>query len=116
VPLRGLGAERNVEAEFPKDASQAVESLRAGVLPLLSCAMESLNSLLLDGVDGDGLDVVTAMGLEQGLGVDAVGLSAAARGLGVLGGKQAHVVAECLRGSAPEVGGAAGFEQHQRGD
>ena len=111
--LGDLGPERHGEAEFAEEAAQAVDALSAGVLPLLTDTVELLEHLLLDRADGDGLDVVAAMGFEQGIGIGAVGFATTAIGRGVLGGEQADLVSEGLGGAPPEVGGAAGLEQDE---
>ncbi len=64
LALREFSTEGHGEAEFAQEAAQAVDTLSAGVLPLRADAVQWLDGLLLDGMDGDGLDVVAAMGFE----------------------------------------------------
>lgn len=107
-------AERHIETEFAEETANAVDTLAPGVLPLLAHAMELLEHLLLDGVDGDRLDTVTPMRFEHGLGVGAICLATSPIGLGVLRGEQINLMAQRLAGASPEVGGTAGLEQHPR--
>jgi len=71
-------------------------------------------TLLGDGLHGDGADVGVAVGLEDALGVCAVGLVPGDVGSDLVGREQDHVVAQLLELPGPEVGGAAGFHDDRR--
>ena len=110
-----LGSDGNGEAEFPQEAAQTVDALSAGTLPLFTDAMELLNSLLLDRAHGYGLNALTAMGLEERLGIGAVGLAASTVRFDVVRGDEVDVMA-CGGGeTSPIVCGTARLHQDAGG-
>ena len=88
-------------------------AVRAGE-PAGAEAVEGDQDLLGDGLDGHGVDVGIAVGLEDPLGVGAVGLVAGHVGPHLVRGEQDHLVAELLELPGPEVGRAAGLHDHGR--
>ena len=114
LSLGDFGAFGYGMAELTQEAAQAIDALGSGAFPLLTDAVELLNLLLVDRAHGHGLDAFTAMGFEDGLGVDAVGLAAASIGFDVMGGDELGLMATRGRLTGPIVCGAAGFDQEQR--
>ena len=70
--------------ELAQDATQGVDASGAGGEPGGAQTMKRSERLLGDGLDRHRLQVGIAVGLEQGLGVGAVGLVATAIGADVL--------------------------------
>ena len=102
-------------SELAQEAAQGIDTGGTGFLPLLADAVQLLELLLVDGAHGDGADPLAAMGFQERLGIDAVGLIAAAIGFDVLGGDDEGVVPGEDGLAGPEVSGAAGFEQNGGG-
>jgi len=71
--------------------------------------VEGDEDLLGNRLDGDGVDVGVAVGLEDSLGIGAVGLVAGDVGSDLVGGEEDDPMAEFLDLARPEVGRAAGL-------
>jgi hypothetical protein len=70
--------------------------------------------LLLDGFDGDGMDVLVAIGLEEALSVGSVGFVATDVGSDVLRWEKNDVVSELLELSGPAMSHAASLHHDVR--
>lgn len=68
--------------------------------------------MLIKGFYWDRMNVVVAEGLEESLGVGAIGLVAHSVGACDVRREQDHRMSEALELSSPVMGGAAGFEEH----
>jgi hypothetical protein len=112
MALGRLGPDGNGVAELAQAAAKAVDPGNAGGLPLLTHAMELLDLLLIDGPDRDGMDTPAAIGIDQGFGVGLVGLVTQPIFSDELGGEHDRLMPELPCLPAPEVGAAAGFNQH----
>ncbi len=99
-------------SELSEEAAQRIDTGGTGFLPLLADAVQLLELLLVDGAHGDGADARAAMGLQEGLGIDAVGFIAASIGFDVLGGDDDGAVPDRDGLAGPEVSGATGFDEH----
>ena len=73
--------------------------------------MEGGEDVLIDGFDGDGVDVVVSKRFEEGFGVGSVGLVALDVGTDGVGREKNDGVTEALEFSCPVVSGTAGFEE-----
>ncbi len=98
-------------AELSEEAAKGVDTGGAGFLPLFADAVQLLELLLVDGAHGDGPNAFAAMGFEQRLGIDTVGLITPAIGFDVLGGDDDGAMPGIDGLAGPEVRGTAGFEQ-----
>jgi hypothetical protein len=74
--------------------------------------MQGGEGLLLDGLDGNGPDVLVAVGLEKAFGIGAVGFVALDVGLDVLRREKNDVVSELLKLSGPVVGHATSLHHN----
>ena len=99
-------------AELSEEAAQGIDTGGAGFLPLLADAVQLLELLLVNGAHGNGADTRAAMGFQERLGIDAVGLIAPAIGFDVLGGDDEGFVPDRDGLAGPEVRGATGFDEH----
>jgi len=106
------GPGRDGMAQLPEASAKSVDASDPRGFPLLSNPMELLDLLLVDGPDRDRVDPPASIGVEQGFGVGLIGLVAQPVLSDELGWEHDGLVPEfpCL--SAPEVGAAAGLEQH----
>lgn len=95
------------DALFAQEAPEGVDAGGTGRHPLGANPMQGHELLLSDGLDGDWDDPPLPYGLEQRLGVGAVGFVAAGIGPDVVGGQQRDPVPVALRDASPVVGGAA---------
>ena len=109
------GAQRDHDAELAQEAAQGIEAGGAGGEPGGAQAVESGERLLIHRLDGDGVDVLVAESFEESAGVSAVGLVAQDVGAGGMGRQENDLVAIALGEAGPEVGRAAGFEEHGGG-
>ena len=98
--------------ELSEEAAQGIDTGGTGFLPLLADAVQLLELLLVDGAHGDGADPRAAVGFQECLGIDAVGLIAPAIGFDVLGGDDDGAVPDRDGLAGPEVSGATGFDEH----
>jgi hypothetical protein len=104
-----FGSERDKDTELAEDASDGVDVGGTGSEPSGAKPVQGGEGLLLDGFDGDGVDILVAKGLEKAFGVGTVGLVAMNVGPDVLRGKKNDVVSEVLNLSGPAMGHPAGF-------
>lgn len=63
--------------------------------------MQGRDRLLVNGLDGDRVDLVIAKGFEEALGVGAVGLVTEDVGADAVGWEKDHAVTEILEAAAP---------------
>src|SRR5262249_38569773 len=99
-------------AELAQQPADRIEAGGAGGEPGGTQAMQSHQSLLRDGLHGDGVDVLIAVRLEQPPSVGAVGLVAEYVGSGGMRRQQDDAVAQRLEPAAPVVCRTAGLEQN----
>jgi hypothetical protein len=93
LALRRQGAGRERIPELAQESAQSVDALDTRPLPLLADPVELLDLLLLDRAYGNRADSRTAVGLEQRVGIGAIGFVAAPLGPDVLGRQQLDLVA-----------------------
>jgi hypothetical protein len=72
------GPEGDDDTELTQETADGVDACGAGGEPTGAETVEGGEGLLVDGLDGDRVDVFVAGGLEEGLGIGAVGLVALA--------------------------------------
>jgi hypothetical protein len=109
------GSHRNHHPELPQEAAQDVQPRRARGEPRGAQTMERRQHLLVHGLDRDRVNLVVARGLEQRLGIAAVGLAAPGVAVDVMRGQETYLVAVLLQLARPVMGAAARFEQHGSG-
>ena len=109
-----LGPERDGDAEFPEQTADGVDPRRPGGEPGRAQPMQGGERLLVDGLDRHGLDLLVPLGLEQTLGVTAVGLVAGDVGTSSVRREQQDAMAEGLDLSSPVVSRATGLHQDDR--
>jgi len=112
MALDRLGPDGNGVAELAEAAAKAVDPGNAGGLLLLTYPMELLDLLLIDRAHGNRIDPSAAIGIDQGFGVDLIGFVAQPVFSDELSGEHDRLMTELPCMPAPEMGAAAGFEQH----
>jgi len=99
-----VSAERDQDPELTEQSAQGVDASGALGEPSGAEAVERGESLLSNGLDRDGSDLLVAVGLEHTFGVGAVGLVAADVGAHSVRGQQDGLVPESEHAAGPEVG------------
>jgi hypothetical protein len=102
------------ETEFAEQAAEGVDGADAVGEPAGAQAVQGSDHLLGEVLDGDVSDLLVSEGLEQSVGVSAVGLVSDDVGADVLGRQQHDYVPELFDAARPEVSHAAGFHHHRR--
>jgi len=102
-------ANRDDESELAENATDGVDASGPRGEPGGAESMQRGEGLLVNALDGNGLDPGIADGLEQGVSVGAVGLVAVNVGRDVKRWKQYDVMSELFQLSRPVVRGAAGL-------
>lgn len=77
-------AERQIDTELPQGATQAVDSGSARLLPLFPQPVQLNHCLLHFGFERHRLDIFTAPGFEQGIGIATVSFVSPTRSLKTL--------------------------------
>ena len=105
-------AQRNGIAELSQTTTQSVDPGGSSGLPLLSDSMQLLDLLLVNRAHGNRVDAPTPVGINQGLGIGTVGLVAQPILPDELSREDDGVVTGSSGLPGPEMGAAAGFQQH----
>jgi hypothetical protein len=98
-----------------EQATQGIQPCRSFSHPSGAKPVQRGQNLLGHALDRHGRDVLVAAGLQDALGIGAVGLVAADVGSDVVRREQDHVVPKSLEFPAPVVRRSAGFHDHSRG-
>jgi hypothetical protein len=110
-----LGTERDKDTELAEDASDGVDVGGTSSKPGGAETMQGGKGLLLDGFDGNGVDVLVSVSLEKAFGIGTVGFVATDVGSDVLMGKKNDGVPEVLNLSGPAVSHPASLHHHVGG-
>ena len=102
-----LSADGDRDPELAEKPAQGVDAGGSLGEPAGADAVLGAQCLLGDGLDGDGVDLFVAVGLEHAVRVVAVGLVAADVGLDGVRREQHRRVPKGLHAASPEVSGAA---------
>lgn len=102
-------AERDDESELAENATDGVDAGGPVGEPGGAESMQCSEGLLVDALDGNGLDPRIADGFEEGVSVSAIGLVAVDVGCDVLRWEQYHVMSELPKLSPPVVCGTTGL-------
>ena len=114
MSLCGGRAGGNGMAELSQAPAQAVDASGPSRFPLLTDPVELLDLLLINRADGNRVDPLTAVGIDQGLGVGVVGLVPQAVLSDELSGQNDGPVSKRGRLPGPIVGAATSFKKHSR--
>ena len=104
-------ADGDDEAEFAQKAARGVDPRGALGQVGGAVAVEGCEDMLVDGFDGNGMDVLVAVGFEQPLGVGAIGFVATDVAAHDVRGQEDDIVSEASELSGPVMRGAASFEE-----
>lgn len=107
-----LRAGGNGDALFAQQTAQRVDPRGPGVVSGSAEPVEGGELLLGRRLHRHGPDLLVAEGLEQRLGIRAIGLVALTVAADVLSRKKLNLVTELAELANPEMRGAAGFEQN----
>jgi hypothetical protein len=107
-----VSSERNEDALLTKKPADGVDASCPILEPGRAEAMKRAEELLGGRLDGDGSNLVVAVGLEDATRVCAVGLVAEDVGSDVLRREKNGTVAELFDLPRVEMGGSAGFHDH----
>jgi hypothetical protein len=110
-----LRTHRDEDPQLAQQATQGVDLGGAGGDPAGAEAVQRAQHLLGERLDGDGADVGVAVGLQDPLGVGAVGLVAGHVGADLVRGEQHDLVTQRPDAPRPVVGRAARLHDHGGG-
>jgi len=102
-------------AELAQGAADGVQARGARGDPGGAGAVERGQGVLMEGLDGDGDDLLVAMSFQKGAGVGPVGLVAQDVAARLVRGQQQDTMTQALDLPGPVVGRPAGFQQNRGG-
>ena len=103
------------QSELAKDPADEIDPGRAVRDPGRAQPVQTSQSLLGNGLDGNWVDVLVPVSFEQALGIAAVGLVPSHIASDVTRGQEQNLVSELLDLASPEVRCAAGLEKDESG-
>ena len=109
-----LCADRNEDAEFAQQATEGIEPRGSRREPGGSQAMQRGNGLMLDRLDGHGVNLLVSIRFEEPFRIGAVGFIASDVRPHVVRGQQPHGMPEWLQLARPVMSRTAGLEHDGR--